>query len=63
MNQIDTDTEAVERSESTWLFAQPKADAQATTPTLIKDGGAHTEQKVPVSPVASDCQRAVNAAT
>ena len=46
MEQIDTDSEPVERSESTWLFAQPKADAQATTPTLLTDSAVLAHQKV-----------------
>ncbi len=46
MDQSDTEVEAIQHSDASWLFARAKSESQATTPTMLSGGRGIGPQKV-----------------
>ena len=46
MDQTDTEVEAIQHSDASWLFARTKSESQAITPTMLGGGRSMGPQKV-----------------
>ncbi|KAL0030034.1 hypothetical protein WJX79_002301 [Trebouxia sp. C0005] len=50
MDQTDTEVEAIQHSDASWLFARAKSESQATTPTMLSGGRSIGSQKENLPP-------------